>query len=335
MQNMFADLASQKTASLSRQGNYYSFPEFLGMCQKMKFLDMVDYKSRSSTDGRLPPHPAKTYGRKWVAIGGLKGITLTYKHIYTFPQFLEVCRELNITSKDSYEHLKNSDPMLPEDPSDVYGKQWHRAGEWKCIEIKKRGGQKRKEHYDFEEFLVKCVERKFTSSFDYASRRHTDPKLPYQPELCYKDVWEKYGGWEKILNCKPKKLTERFKPYVKRIISPHFEEFIKICKDMKIVSRDDYHARRHLHAKLPSNPETTYKEWLRKAGGWGFITGRKFYSFAEFLNVCKQMNFASRVDYKLRYASDKKLTRFPSILYGDKWTEAGGWKCVSNLRQVI
>jgi superfamily II DNA or RNA helicase len=171
------------------------------------------------------------------------------------------------------------------------------------------------EFYLFPEFLEACKRRKFTSRRDYLARYKIDPKLPSSPHEVYGKDWTKAGGFA----CVSGKEIKRFYS---------FSEFLKACKRHKFTNREDYLARYKIDPQLTSNPYRYGKDW-KDAGGWVCVTGNGWYSFPEFLKVCKRHKFTGVVDYQTRYRIDPKLPSTPSKVYGKDWINAGKWVCVS------
>jgi hypothetical protein len=59
-----------------------------------------------------------------------------------------------------------------------------------------------------------------------------------------------------------------------------------------------------------------------------------FYTFLEFLEVCRKMKFFCVSDYKTRYKQDPKLPSNPNLVYGGAWIDGGGWACVTGKKKL-
>ncbi len=54
---------------------FYTFHEFLEVCERMKFTDNLDYRARYKQDSILPSHPYRKYGTDWADAGGWACVT--------------------------------------------------------------------------------------------------------------------------------------------------------------------------------------------------------------------------------------------------------------------
>jgi len=166
--------------------------------------------------------------------------------------------------------------------------------------------------YIFLEFLEVCKALKFAGRDDYRDCYKVDKKLPCCPEIIYREVWVKSGGWECI------KVSKMYT----------FPEFLGACQEMKFLGKEDYRARYKKDPKFPSAPELFYKEDWGNAGGWWCVSN-KFYLFTDFVKACIKMEITGYTDYKNRYKQDPKLPSNPHRTYKEDWVEAGKWKCVT------
>lgn len=167
--------------------------------------------------------------------------------------------------------------------------------------------------YTFLEFLEVCKNFNFTGVKDYKARFRQDSKLPSWPNQTYGEAFIKAGGWKCVATGK----------YYS------FSEFLEVCKGVKFINKNDYISRYKQDPKLPSKPEKVYDDVFAKAGGWeSFIVG-KFYSFLEFLEVCKEMKFVSQKDYQTRYKQDERLPSCPDKVYKEDLDKIGGWESLT------
>jgi hypothetical protein len=125
-------------------------------------------------------------------------------------------------------------------------------------------------------------------------------------------------------------------------------EFLDICHQYKFTSKINYLERYKIDPMLPSNPNLHYKEWI----SWKnicikeenirkyrrYVKSKKdyreipekwkkpphapyknFYSFKEFLKVCKRLKVTSQKDYLEKRKSDPRLPCNPNRYYKE-WT---------------
>lgn len=115
--------------------NYYTFPQFLKACKKMKFTGWEDYQARYKDDPRLPSNPNKKYQGKFKDAGGLACVT--GNKFYTFPKFLKVCKKMEFANRLDYKNRYRNNPKLPSAPDAKYGEEFRCAGGWSCIRKKR------------------------------------------------------------------------------------------------------------------------------------------------------------------------------------------------------
>jgi hypothetical protein len=314
------------------QTEQYTFKEFVSVCRARQ-INRAGYSDFMMLDARLPARPSQEYSEQWALFGGWKAIAEeTEKKYYPFPEFLEVCKRMKFIHPTDYKKRCHYDERLPKHPDYFYEEAWLNAAEWECVT-----GMPMKNPYTFAEFLAACKNRNFTSVKDYEDRSWTDLGLPENPEEYYQDVWGENGGWSCILIKKEKK--NPMQAYdLRKSLAADFPEFVQICQSLGVTSRADYFRRYKLNPRLRSDVERRFRYWFQKVGGWGFVTGKKFYSFLEFLQVCHQMSLTGKADYlrrlKLNPTLEDKLTKHPDVLYGERWVSAGGWKCIVKENQI-
>jgi len=155
-----------------------------------------------------------------------------------------------------------------------------------------------KKFYTYEEFLEVCSRMQFTSRKDYLKRYRIDPKLPSLPSRRYYNFrWTTITGnsWMKDFYT--------------------YTEFLEVCSRMQFTSQKDYAKRYKEDPKLPYHPGRIYPGFK-----WSTITGNtecrtEFYTYQEFLKVCRTMQFTSYRDYLKRYREDTKLPSNPHNVY--------------------
>lgn len=170
------------------------------------------------------------------------------------------------------------------------------------------------EFYSFQEFLEACKKMKFLSIKDYHTRYKQDMRLPSDPPVFYGSFWVKNGGWDSVTG-------KKYRVYYS------FSTFVKVCHSRKFSGKDDYQKNYKTDKKLPSNPDKVYGRHWVNAGGWNCVSGRnprRFYTFSQFLRVCKKMKFVSQSDYNTRRKLDPKIPSNPDRFYKGLLAKNGG-----------
>jgi len=151
---------------------------------------------------------------------------------------------------------------------------------------------------------ISAQKLKIKSGKEYKLRYKEDPRLPSNPNRHYSNEWT---SWKVFLGTG---------------ITPYetFSEASKAAINIGVSSGSDYMRKRHVDPKLPSRPETKFKDsW----NGWNHFLGKNCTGFYESLNEASQAVFGlgihSQVQYHKRYKEDPKLCSSPHTYYADEW----------------
>ena len=146
---------------------------------------------------------------------------------------------------------------------------------------------------------------KIKSGIEYYARYKEDPGLPSAPSLFYKD--KGWLGWDDFLGT----------------FYSTYEEVVEAVRKLQIKDQTDYRYRYKEDPKLHSAPYLFYKDkgWI----GWPELCNalserRKFYTYAEAVEVVANLKIKDRIDYNEKYKQDRKLPRNPHFIYKDN-----GW----------
>jgi len=165
--------------------------------------------------------------------------------------------------------------------------------------------------YPYKEFVEVCRRLKVVSRKDYAIKYKVDPKLPGDPVKIYKNF-----SWTPITRNKRGAVSRKYYPY---------HVFLQVCKKLRFTTIRDYHERHKIDPKLPRNAPRIYPGFK-----FSTITGitprrREFYTYDEFKEVFKTLQFKNQEDYYSGYKEDPKLPSNPHKIYpGFKFSELTG-----------
>lgn len=143
----------------------------------------MDYRSRKTSNPRLPGNPEETFKDfpGWIAFLG-KELRVPYA---TLGEAQQAVKRLGIRISAEYFQRYKEDSRLHASPSKYYRKQWRG---W--VNFFGRVG-----FYSTIAEASKVAKRlKMKDSIDYKKRYKEDPKLPSEPSSAYKRGW-KSGGW--------------------------------------------------------------------------------------------------------------------------------------------
>lgn len=182
---------------------------------------------------------------------------------YNWKEAQKACKRLGIDSVENYHKHYKQDNKLPSSPALVYKDEWKVKKKWKGLLLLLNEKQ---EFHTWEKAQKACINLGIDSVEKYLKNYKKDPKLPSQPYICYKDVWESKGRWEGLFS---KKKRRRFNCY-------SWEETKKKCKELGIKTSRDYEKMYYLDDMLPTNPHYYYKKIWVKNGKWKGLLGQHF-----------------------------------------------------------
>jgi superfamily II DNA or RNA helicase len=175
-----------------------------GLAEEVEKLEMEEFRHHQ----RAKKGIEVTYSHEMQKILDL--IKLLRQRFYpTWAEASRAARALGFRSMDDYRANFSQDPRLPPSPVRFYSEEWNAKGGWKgflgvtTTEMLKRKREQRvinRTPFTYEEAARFIQQYGFRDEKIYAKYfRSMSLRLPEFPQIVYKDVWEKNGGWEGFL----------------------------------------------------------------------------------------------------------------------------------------
>jgi hypothetical protein len=288
---------------LKKENNVYyqNFEDFLQALKNLNISNNADYQKLYKQDPKMHSTLLINFKKEWSEFGGFKGIlqSNTYEDI---ADASKAARALKIRCRKEYDKRYKEDLRLHSCPSRKYKNDWKIFGGWdKFLE---------REHYKtIEEAALAVKKLDIKNVNEYFEKYILDDKLPTNPNITYKDVWKKNGGWRCILSYKT--IEEASSSAIKIGVKSSHSYMYLFKKDIR----------------LPLNPEITYyKDWKKTDGWLEFLNLSVYKTIEESSEAAINLGIKSMLEYKQKYKNDKKLPKNPAFKYKDRWESFGGAK---------
>ena len=233
---------------------------------------------------------------------------------YSFEEAKIAAKKLGISSQIDYNLRYKSDPLLPSSPATRYTDEWRGWDNY-------LGKTSTYFYSTYAEAQKSAKNLGIKSKTAYAYTRKEDPLLPSQPDTIYPNEW---GGWKQFLG-------------TNWILYPTHEEARQATVKLGIQGRVDYINRYKQDPRLPSSPESKYKNnWQ----GWEYFTGvaksnkepreppQKKYiagseapypNLGEAQQATQRLSINTHKEYRELYKVDPRLPSAPDERYRSDW----------------
>lgn len=276
---------------------------------KLKINSCVEYKKRYKEDSLLPSNPKVFYSSEWPLKHGWS-LFLGKKinnHYLTLAEARQAVGYLCIKTMKEYQKRYSEDIRLPKYPNKFYSKDWPVKKGWGYF-LKQRI---RIIYPTFSEAQKAAVGLRINSYTEYIKRYKEDSRLPYSPQLNYRNEWKPENGWDNFL-MKDEKVYYSTLAEAQRAVA-----------SLDITSHIEYRKRYKQDPRLPSSPKVFYSnEWPLKHG-WDIFLKRKnkiFYqTLTDFNKAILRLGISSQREYLLRYKEDPRLPAQPEKVYYNEW----------------
>ncbi len=281
--------------------HYVTYADASHATRGLEIRSREEYQRRREEDPMLPEDPAAVYRRRgWIGWEDFVG-----ERYATYTDASHAVRKLGIESRKEYQKRHEEDPMLPEDPAAVYrGTGWISWPDY----LGTKGVAAFK---TYAKAVVAVRQLEIKSRTEYRQRRRESNGLPYAPQVVYQG--KGWVGWEEFLSV-PRRARECYSTY---------EEARRIAASMALRSSSEYKRRYKEDPKLPSAPDRAYRDrgWVGWAAFLGSETRELYDTYAEAVEVVRELSIASKSEYRRRYKEDFHLPSSPEKAYREKgWT---------------
>lgn len=306
---------------------YKTFKEASKAAVALKITNGHEYYLKRHLDPKLPPWPPATYSSDWSNRTWPDFLQQPKKkNTSLYPSFKEAshaAQALKIKSSDEYlMQLKYTlDPRLPAKPEQSYKNEWEEQGGWPAF---LRGESRARKYETFEEASQAAINLGIITCVEYRQRRahEIDPRLPANPALRYKDVWDEKGKWPGFL---------------KQKLKYTYEEAREKVRSYRMNTPSDYLKSRiwKIDPMLPREPNVYYSEEWDKHGGWADFLGSEFAGASRYYDSIKEASRAAQrlgiknsIEYRggKKYKEDPRLPSNPQSTYKSDWKSIGGWR---------
>jgi hypothetical protein len=276
---------------------YETLQEASGAAIALNINGQKEYGRRYKEDPKLSSFPDRKYkDLGWEGFDSFLG--KEKKSLYeTLQEASDATLSLNISSMSEYKKRFKEDPKLPSVPNKKYATLGWEG--WDTF----LGKEKKYQYETLQEASDAALSLNISSGTDYGRRFKEDPKLPSAPNRKYALLgWE---GWYTFLGKEKKDHYETF------------QEASDAALTLNIVGKNEYKERFKEDPKLPSYPNTKYKDlgWE----GWDDFLGKEKKSLYETLKEASDaavaLNISSGTDYGRRFKEDPKLPSVPEVKY--------------------
>ncbi len=228
---------------LKKEGLYKNLAEASWAAQKLGIKNIREYQKRYKEDPRLPSNPNVVYKTEWKGMRLFLGQEAKdfYKNL---ADASEATRKLGIKTLFEYQKRYKEDTRLPSRPHVYYESEWQ--------------GWQQFLGTSFYETLADASEAaqklRIKNQKEYKHQHKKDPRLPYNPDRCYKTEWK---SWQHFLG----------KSFYETLADAS-----GVARQMEIKSSIQYKALSKKNPRLPACPDKVYKsEWR----GWPAFLGTK------------------------------------------------------------
>jgi len=220
---------------------YPTWQEASRAAVKLKAKGKNDYQKRYKADPKLPCDPRKFYkdfpGWK-VFFGGKK------RSFYpTWQEASRAAVKLKLKIREDYWKKYKADPRLPRNPERSYKD----FPGW----IVFLGKEKRSLYPTWQEASRAAVKLKPKNREDYQKRYKTDPRLPCNPDVYYKD----FPGY---------RMFSKGEPFLRRkkgLVYRTWQEAGVASVKLGVKGKKDYDRKYKIDPRLPSTPHQFYKDF--------------------------------------------------------------------------
>jgi hypothetical protein len=277
---------------------YQTYEEAMEATHRLGVSNYIEYLELFHKDPKLPMVPELVYSEfkkrgVWSRYLGVK----VSKYYSTVKESQDAMSKLGILKNKEFETYNKRDPML------------HSSG-WEHFKIPSRDFLKTSVSYpSFEEAkaAIKHIASPTLNTYSRIYKSGQDPRLPYKPEVVYKDFKSK-GGLLGLLSSDG--------------IYETYQEASNATKNLDIKSGHEYSVKKAYlqDQRLPSNPHVLYPEFY-KHGNDGWTTYLqvppitkpiRYATFELALEAIKALGITSNRSYMAIYKNDPML---PSNIY--------------------
>ena len=283
---------------------YRSYLKAQEAVQKLGIKSEAKYRIMYRKDPRLPSKPDKTYKNNgWTNWYDFFGTEIP-NFYSTYFEAKNATYELGIKSHKMYKQRYKEDPKLPSHPDGTYKNNgWKNWYEYFSIN--------RIAHYPTYEEAKNAVRKLgIKSNTAYKKYHYNDPRLPYSPQIIYKNK-----GWisfHEFLGISPAK---KYQTYI---------EAKNAVLKLNIRSEKEYRLRYKEDDRLPSTPSRFYKDkgWI---DNYDFFNKKRpdyYATYNEAIKAIRKLSIKSRKEYDKRYKDDQFLPSNPEDIYkGIGWID--------------
>jgi hypothetical protein len=265
---------------------------------KLGIQSFREYKVRRTEDPRLPLHPKKFYGDKYLGVRAFYGNERKFFATLAEASFATVA--MGIQTSREYADKFSQDSRLPRHPNKMYGAEW--VG-WPHF-LKNTSRRKRAGKYEnFSEFQDAVRSLGVVNQDDYSKKYKADPKLPGNPREFYGTDW---SGWTAVC-----------------AISPHlnkcgtWQEAKLVAAKYYFQSRQDYIARCGEDERLPKYPASKYKDFP----GWTEYLLPDYYNcLDDFKCAMRVLGVRSSGQFREIIGGYPKVPSKPINKFSKEWT---------------
>lgn len=277
---------------------YQTYEEAMEATHRLGVSNYIEYLELFHTDPKLPMVPELVYSEfkkrgVWSRYLGVK----VSKYYSTVKEAQDAMSKLGILKNREFETYNKRDPML------------HSSG-WDHFKIPSRDFLKTSVSYpsfDEAKTAIKHIASPTLNTYSRIYKSGQDPRLPYKPEVVYKDFKSK-GGLLVLLSNEGTYQT--------------YQEASNASKKLKIKSSTEYADKKAYlrDPRLPSNPHVIYSEfykfgkdaWATYLQASPITKPIRYPTFEIAIKAIEKMGIKSNSAYKVRYKEDPML---PSNIY--------------------
>lgn len=307
---------------LRKKTFYKTYAEAKRVTQRAAVTTQQDYAKLARKHPRLPSAPYKVYSSDWQ--GWSAFLAPRKSRFYeSYDEAKKAVRAMGIANGSDYRLRYKLDPKLPSVPEQSYAEEWSgwsdflgskakRLAEQLASEgnsytrqLKAKAKQKTPAYESFEDAVKAARALGVNGRREYEKSYSVDPKLRANPQKIYKTSWL---GWDFFLKGQN---TSFYSTY---------EEAKRAVRSLGIRTYREYQVRYKEDPRLPSNPNTFYRDHWESfpafTGGSGPSRYRKLEDAAK---ATQALGIKSGAEYRRRFKEDPMLPHNPAGVYSSEW----------------
>ncbi|QSX35364.1 integrase [Shewanella avicenniae] len=293
------------------RNDWHDWPTFLGRPKPERYVTLVDaslaaqnlgirtpaeYLRRYTEDPKLPSSPDRRFRNDWhdwpTFLGRLKP-----ERYVSLADASIAAQNLGIRTSAEYLRRYTEDPKLPSSPEQYFRNDWH---DWSTF----LGRLKPERYVTLADASLAAQNLGIRTYTEYQRRYTEDPKLPSNPEQCFRNNWH---DWPTFLG--------RLKP--ERYVT--LADASLAAQNLGIRTPAEYLRRYTEDPKLPSSPNRRFRnDWH----DWPTFLGTKsnrYVTLADASLAAQNLGIRTPAEYLRRYTEDPKLPSHPNRHFRNDW----------------